>query len=59
MCFKHLKVKVGRRVARATVLFDKSVPNTVIGYGAAMMLDLKGGRASQWVTTADGKRGHS
>jgi hypothetical protein len=54
--FKHLKVKTGGRVLRITALFDKSVPNTAIGYGAATMLDLKGGRASNRVTTADGKK---
>jgi hypothetical protein len=54
--FNHLKVKTGGRVLRITALFDKSVPNTVIGYGEATMLDLKGGRASHRVTTADGKK---
>ncbi len=49
-------MKTGGRVSRITALFDKSVPNTVIGYGAATMLDLKGGRASHRVTTADGKK---
>ncbi len=41
---------------RITALFDRSVPNTAIGYGAATMLDLKGGRASHRVTTADGRK---
>jgi hypothetical protein len=53
---KHLKVKTGGRVLRITALFDRSVPNTAIGYGAATMLDLKSGRASHRVTTADGKK---
>jgi hypothetical protein len=31
MRFKHLKVKIGKHVARIAVLFDKNVPNTVSG----------------------------
>jgi hypothetical protein len=41
-CFKHLKVKTDVRTVRISALFDKNVPNTTIGYGAAMMLGLKG-----------------
>jgi hypothetical protein len=58
-CFKHLKVKIGRHMLRITVLFNKSVPNTVVGYGEATRLNLKGGRADQEVTTADGRKEHS
>jgi hypothetical protein len=54
--FKHLKVNSGGRMLRVTALFDKSVQTTVIGYGAATVLDLKVGRVSHRVTTADGKR---
>ncbi len=55
-CFKHLKVKTKGRVLRITTLFDRNVLDTTIGYGAATILGLKGGRASLRVTTADGKK---
>jgi hypothetical protein len=35
------------------------VPNTTIGYGAATILGLKGGRTRRWVTTAEGNQGLS
>jgi hypothetical protein len=54
--FKHLKVKTDGRTLRISALFDRNVPNTTIGYGAATILGLKGGRASHRVTTADGKK---
>ncbi len=56
VCFKHLKVKTDVRTVRISALFDRNVPNTMIGYGAAAILDLKGGRASHQVTTADRKK---
>ncbi len=56
MCFKHLTVKTNVRTVRISTLFNRNVPNTTIGYGAATILDLKGGRASHQVTTADGKK---
>ncbi len=57
-CFKHLKVKTDRQLLRLSALFDRSVPDTTIGYGAARILGLKGGRASHRITTttADGKK---
>ncbi len=55
-CFKHLKVRTEGRVLLITTLFDRNMPNTTIGYGAATILGLKGGRASLRVTTADGKK---
>jgi hypothetical protein len=56
---KHLQVKVGRRMACINVLFDKSVPDMVIRYGAVAMLSLKIGGTGQWVTTVDGKKEYS
>ncbi len=56
MCLNHLKVKTDVRTVHISALFDRNVPNTTIGYGAATMLGLKGGRASHQVTTADGKK---
>jgi hypothetical protein len=44
---------------RISALFDRSVPNTMIGYGAATILGLKGSRARRWVTTKEGNRGMS
>ncbi len=35
------------------------MPDTIVGYGAATILGLKGGRARRWVTTAEGKQGVS
>ncbi len=57
--FKHLKVKVEGQTMRISALFDRNVPNTMIGYGAAAILGLKGGRARRWVTTKEGNRGMS
>ncbi len=54
--FKHLKVKTEGKTLRISVLFDRNVPNTTIGYGAATILGLKGGRTRRWVTTAEGRR---
>jgi hypothetical protein len=57
--FKHLKVKAEGQDMRISVLFDRNVPNTMIGYGAAAILGLKGGRTRRWVTTKKGNRGMS
>jgi hypothetical protein len=57
--FKHLKVRTEGRTLRISALFDRSVPDTTVGYGAATILGLKGGRACRWVTTAEEKRGVS
>jgi hypothetical protein len=38
---------------------DRNVPDTTIGYGAATILGLKGGRTRCWVTTAEGNQGLS
>ncbi len=42
--FKHLKVKIKGQEMRISAVFDRDVPNTLIGYGAAAILGLKGGR---------------
>jgi hypothetical protein len=42
---------------RISALFDRSVPNTMIGYGAATILGLMAGRACRWVTMKEGNRG--
>jgi hypothetical protein len=57
--FKHLKVKIKGQEMRIPALFDRDVPNTLIGYGAAAILGLKGGRTRRWVTTKEGNRGMS
>ncbi len=57
--FKHLKVKIKGQEMRISALFDKDVPNTLIGYGAAAILGLKGGQTRRWVTTKEGNRGMS
>jgi hypothetical protein len=57
--FKHLKVRTEGRTLRISALFDRSVPDTTIGYGAATILGLKGGRTRRWVTTAEGNQGLS
>jgi hypothetical protein len=57
--FKHLKVKIKGQEMRISALFDKDVPNTLIGYGAAANLGLKGGQNRRWVTTKEGNRGMS
>jgi hypothetical protein len=57
--FKHLKVKTEGQAVRISALFDRSVPNTMIGYGAAAILGLKGGQTRRWVATKEGNRGMS
>ncbi len=57
--FKHLKVETEGQAMRISSLFDRDVPNTMIGYGAAAILGLKGGRARRWVATKEGNRGMS
>jgi hypothetical protein len=57
--FKHLKVRTEGRTLRISVLFDRNVPDTTIGYGAATILGLKSGRARRWVTTVEGNQGLS
>jgi hypothetical protein len=57
--FKHLKVKTEGQAMRISALFDRNVPNTMIGYGAAAILGLKGGRTRRWVATKEGNRGMS
>jgi hypothetical protein len=57
--FKQLKVKIKGQEMRISALFDKDVPNTLIGYGAAAILGLKGGQICRWVTTKEGNRGMS
>ncbi len=52
-------MKTEGRTLRISVLFDRSVPNIMIGYGAATILGLKGGRTRRWVTTAEGNQGLS
>jgi hypothetical protein len=39
---------------RISALFDRNAPNTLIGYGAAAILGLKGGQAHCLVTTEEG-----
>jgi hypothetical protein len=46
--FKHLKVQADGRTLRISALFNRSVPDTTIGYGAAKILGLKGGRRVLW-----------
>jgi hypothetical protein len=43
--FKHLKVKIKGQEMRISALFNRNAPNTLIGYGAAAILGLKGGQA--------------
>jgi hypothetical protein len=57
--FKHLKVKIKGQEMRISALFDRDAPDTLIGYGAAAILGLKGGQARRWVTTKEGNRGMS
>jgi hypothetical protein len=57
--FKDLKVKIKGQEMRISALFDRDAPNTLIGYGAAAILGLKGGRTRWWVTTKEGSRGVS
>ncbi len=53
---KHLKVKIKGQEMRISALFDKDVPNTLIGYS---ILGLKGGQTRRWVSTKEGNRGMS
>jgi hypothetical protein len=46
-------VKTEGQTLRISALFDRGVPNSMIGYGAATILGLKGGRARRWVTTTE------
>ena len=57
--FKHLKVKTKSQEMRISALFNKGAPDTLIGYGAATILGLKGGRARRLVTTEGGSLGMS
>jgi hypothetical protein len=52
--FKHLKVKIKGREMRISALFNRNIPDTLIGYGAAVILGLKGGQARRLVTTEEG-----
>ncbi len=55
-CAKYLQMKVGRRITGINVLFNRSVPDTVIRYGAAARAGLRAGRRGQWVTSVEGER---
>ncbi len=41
---------------RISALFNRNAPNTLIGYGVAAILGLKGGQARRLVTTGEGNR---
>jgi hypothetical protein len=56
---KHLKVNTKPQFMRISALFSESAPDTLIGYGAATILGLKGGRARRLVTTEGGSLGMS
>jgi hypothetical protein len=56
---KYLKVKTEPQEMRISALFNKGAPDTLIGYGAATILGLKGGRARRLVTTEGGSLGMS
>ncbi len=56
MYFKQLKVRTEGRTLRISALFDRNMPDTTVGYGAATIFGLKGGRARRWVTTAAQQR---
>ncbi len=56
---ENLQVKIRCCVTSLKVLFDKSMPDTVIRYGMAVKLGLKIGGTGQWVTTVDGKKEYS
>ncbi len=47
------------RTLRISTLFNRNVPDTTIGYGAATILGLKSGRTRRWVTTVEGNQGLS
>ncbi len=52
--FKHLKVKIKGQEMRISALFNRGAPDTLIGYGAAAILGLKGGQIRRLVTTEEG-----
>ncbi len=52
--FKHLKVKIKGQEMRISALFNRNTPDTLIGYGAAAILGLKGGQARRLVTMEEG-----
>jgi hypothetical protein len=54
LSFKHLKVKVKGQEMRISALFNRGTPDTLIGYGAAAILGLKGGQTRRLVTTEEG-----
>jgi hypothetical protein len=56
---KHLKVNTKPCFMRVSALFNENAPDTLIGYGAATILGLKGGRTRRQVTTEGGSRGRS
>jgi hypothetical protein len=56
---KHLKVNTKPCFMRISALFNENAPDTLIGYGAATILGLKGGRTRRQVTTEGGSRGRS
>jgi hypothetical protein len=56
---KHLKVNTKPCSMRVSALFNENAPDTLIGYGAATILGLKGGRTRRQVTTEGGSRGRS
>jgi hypothetical protein len=47
-------VKIKGQEMRISALFNRNAPNTLIGYGAAAILGLKGGQARRLVTTEEG-----
>jgi hypothetical protein len=49
--FKHLKVRIKGQEMRISALFNRDAPDTLIGYGAAAILGLKGGQTRRLVTT--------
>ncbi|MFN9909689.1 MAG: hypothetical protein ACK56F_26830, partial [bacterium] len=53
---KHLKVNTKPCFMRISALFNENAPDTLIGYGAATILGLKGGRTRRQVTTEGGSR---
>jgi hypothetical protein len=52
--FKHLKVRIKGQEMRISALFNRDAPDTLIGYGAAAILGLKGGQTRRLVTTEEG-----
>ncbi len=57
MRVKHMQVKLRDGVTRITVLFDKSVPDTVVRCGMVAMLGWKASKIGQWVTSANAEKG--